>query len=181
MASYGVTCNISYTNNDDVMELGVHLTDSEGLDVSAQSESEDVTKLVDSVCADLMAGIVEQSSDEPEEVDEIQRLKDENERLRARIEQLQNKTKETKSTNSVPKLNVAAELKSKEDYSTSVDIEAVMKKLDKILADSVSTQKNVQKKTPKVAKVNKDNPFSWAKNVISADTGYWDTITGEYF
>lgn len=177
MASYGVTCNISYTNNDDVMELGVHLTDSEGLDISAQSESEDVTKLVDSVCADLMAGIVEQSSDEPEEVDEIQRLKDENERLRARIEQLQNKTKETKSTESVPKLAVDPKLK---DYSTSVDIDTIIEKLDKILANSISTPKNTQKKTPKVAKVDKDNPFSWAKNVISCDTGYWDTVNDKF-
>ncbi len=178
MASYGATCNISYTNNDNVLELGVHLTDSEGLDVSAQAESDDVTKLVDSVCADLMAGIVEQSTDEPDEVDEIQRLKDENERLRARIEQLQNKTKETKSTDSTPKITV--DPKSKEDYSTSVDIDAVMKKLDKILADSISTPKKTPK-VGKIAKVDKDNPFSWAKNVISADTGYWDTVTGKRF
>lgn len=175
MASYGLTCNLSYTNNDGMLELGAHITDSEGLDVSAQAESDDATKLVDSLCADIMAGILEQSKeDEPEEVDEIQRLKDENERLRARIEQLQNKTKETKSTDSAPKVSVNLR------PNKTITIDEVMDKLDKILADSISSP-TTSKKTPKVAKVDKDDPFSWAKNVISADTGYWDTVTGEHF
>lgn len=181
MASYGLTCNLSYTNNDGMLELGAHITDSEGLDVSAQAESDDATKLVDSLCADIMTGILEQSKEDEveEEVDEIQRLKDENERLRARIEQLQNKTKETKSTNSVPKLTVDPKPK-KDYYAKSIAIDEFMDKLDKILADSTSSP-TTSKKTPKVAKVDKDDPFSWAKNVISADTGYWDTITGEHF
>ncbi len=170
MASYGVTCNISYTNNDDVLELGVHLTDSEGLDVSTQAESDDVTSLIDSVCADLMAGIIEQSTDEPEEVDEIQRLKDENERLQAQIEQLQNKTKETKSTDSTPKVTVSPKSKG--------TLEEVMEKMEKILSDRGYDFDDLPPKTPKSPKVDKDSPFNnLTKYVTTPDIGYWDVIS----
>lgn len=103
MASYGLTCNASYTNNDGLLELGVHLTDSEGLDVSVQGSSKDAYDLVESLAADLWSKIAEQSTDladeeYDDELDEIQRLKDENEKLLSRIEQLQKQVKESKSS-----------------------------------------------------------------------------------
>ena len=95
--SYGLNFNASFTRDDDGMSLGAHITDSEGIDISASGTSDSYSDLVEAVTSEIveqfkdaqMQHELEDTTTSGDLQENIQRLKDENTQLKERIEQLQ--------------------------------------------------------------------------------------------
>lgn len=86
---YGVNFNASYVMNGDDIELGIHATDSDGVDVSTKVNGDNINDVVAAAMEDIMNGVQEQKAKKINAVDDVTRLKEQNARLQARVEQLQ--------------------------------------------------------------------------------------------
>lgn len=157
--SYGLNFNASFTRDDDEMNLGAHITDSEGIDISASGTSDSYSDLVEAVTSEIIEQFKDaQMQHELEDTDtsgdlqeNIQRLKDENTQLKERIEQLQkrlNLKEETPvSTKAAKTQDDTAEqaVKKSQQYS----LKELERELDALLGDmgfGTSAKKSGRKK-----------------------------------
>lgn len=58
MASYGINFNAAYTMNaDGKSTLGVHITDSDGLDINKEKSGDNAVKVVTDLCNDITSDL----------------------------------------------------------------------------------------------------------------------------
>jgi chromosome segregation ATPase len=157
--SYGLNFNASFTRDDDEMNLGAHITDSEGIDISASGTSDSYSDLVEAVTSEIIEQFKEaQMQHELEDADisgdlqeNIQRLKDENTQLKERIEQLQKRLnlKEETPVSKVAKAQDDTVTEQAIKKSQQYSLKELERELDALLDDikfGVSTKKNSRKK-----------------------------------
>ena len=87
--NYGVNFNASYVMNGDDIELGIHAKDSDGVEVSTKVNGDSIDDVLAAAMEDIINGVQEQRDEKDDAADDVSRLKEQNARLQARVEQLQ--------------------------------------------------------------------------------------------
>lgn len=103
---YGLTFNFSLAMDGEDISMGVHVTDSTGIDISSEVETDDMEEGFYALVEETLIGIVNQKMAQEEETEEnadkedlqevINSLEADNALLEARVEDLQNKLKNAK-------------------------------------------------------------------------------------
>lgn len=90
--SYGLNLNVSFVaNEDDSAECGLHMKDTEGLDLSIEKTGDGMEEVAWDVFDELIDQLAKATEDKEETQEEaIARLEKENADLKARMEQLLN-------------------------------------------------------------------------------------------
>lgn len=90
--SYGLNLNVSLVNNEDgPVECGVHMSDTENLDISVEKSGDDIETVAWDVFDEFIDRLAKATENKEETQEEaIARLEKENADLKARMEQLLN-------------------------------------------------------------------------------------------
>lgn len=97
--SYGLNCNLAMTINEDgVVDLGVHVTDSDGLDLDHKASGKDAMKVIDELTSTLMRELVIVPYDRKQKKDKEQakKIKKEREERAAKLADLKSQAEEIK-------------------------------------------------------------------------------------
>lgn len=97
--SYGLNLNLAMTTNEDgVVDLGVHLTDSDGLDLDHKASGKDAVKVIDELTSTLMRELWIVSNDRKQKKDKEQakKIKKEREERTAKLADLKSQAEEIK-------------------------------------------------------------------------------------
>lgn len=97
--SYGLNVNLAMTTNEDgVVDLGVHVTDSDGLDLDHKASGKDVVKVIndmsDTLTRELMA--VANGRKQKKDKEKAEKLKKEREERAAKLADLKSQAEEIK-------------------------------------------------------------------------------------
>lgn len=112
--SYGLNFNLAMTTNEDgVVDLGVHVTDSEGLDLDHKASGKDAMKVIDELTSTLTRELWIASDDRKQKKDKEQAkkikkereeraakladLKSQAEGIKKQIEEIEKDTKDAKT------------------------------------------------------------------------------------
>lgn len=112
--SYGLNFNLAMTTNEDgVVDLGIHVTDSDGLDLDYKASGKDVMKVIDELTSTLTRELVTVSNGRKQKKDKEQAekikkereeraakladLKSQAEKIKKQIEEIEKDTKDTKT------------------------------------------------------------------------------------
>lgn len=97
--SYGLNLNLAMTTNEDgVVDLGVHVTDSDGLDLDHKASGKDAMKVIDELTSTLMRELWIVSDDRKQKKDKEQakKIKKEREERAAKLADLKSQAEEIK-------------------------------------------------------------------------------------
>lgn len=97
--SYGLNFNLAMTTNEDgVVDLGVHVTDSDGLDLDHKASGKDAMKVIDELTSTLMRELWIVSDDRKQKRDKEQakKIKKEREERAAKLADLKSQAEEIK-------------------------------------------------------------------------------------
>lgn len=97
--SYGLNFNLAMTTNEDgVVDLGVHVTDSDGLDLNHKASGKDAMKVLDELTSTLMRELWIASDDRKQKKDKEQakKIKKEREERAAKLADLKSQAEEIK-------------------------------------------------------------------------------------
>lgn len=97
--SYGLNFNLAMTTNEDgVVDLGVHVTDSDGLDLDHKASGKDAMKVLDELTSTLMRELWIVSDDRKQKKDKEQakKIKKEREERAAKLADLKSQAEEIK-------------------------------------------------------------------------------------
>ena len=112
--SYGLNFNLAMTTNEDgVVDVGVHVTDSDGLDLDHKASSKDAMKVIDELASTLTRELMTVSNGRKQKKDKEQAekikkereeraaklagLKAQAEEIKKQIEEIEKDTKDTKT------------------------------------------------------------------------------------
>ena len=112
--SYGLNFNLAMTTNEDgVVDLGVHVTDSDGLDLDHKASGKDAMKVINDITGTLARELMAVSNGRKQKKDKEQAekikkereeraakladLKSQAEEIKKQIEEMENATKDTKT------------------------------------------------------------------------------------
>ena len=105
--SYGLNFNLAMTTNEDgVIDLGVHVTDSDGLDLDHKASGKDAMKVIDELTSTLTRELMTVSNGRKQKKDKEQAEKIKKEReeraakladLKSQAEKIKKDTKDTKT------------------------------------------------------------------------------------
>ena len=112
--SYGLNFNLAMTTNEDgVVDLGVHVTDSDGLDLDHKASGKDGMKLINDITGTLTRELMTVSNGRKQKKDKEQAekikkereeraakladLKSQAEEIKKQIEEIENDTKDAKT------------------------------------------------------------------------------------
>ena len=87
--SYGAEINMSYVSNADGYRLGVHMTDSDGMDVSSEVEGDDLVSVLYAAMQEVYAEM-DKANKQDERQKEIQQLRADIGNLQQRLDNLLN-------------------------------------------------------------------------------------------
>lgn len=88
-APYGAEINMSYVTGEDGYHLGVHMTDSEGLDVSSEVEGDDLISVLYAAMQEIYSGM-HNATQQSERDKEIQQLRADIGNIQQRLDNLLN-------------------------------------------------------------------------------------------
>ena len=97
--SYGLNFNLAMTTNEDgVVDLGVHVTDSDGLDLDHKASGKDAMKVVDELTSTLTRELMTVSNGRKQKKDKEQaeKLKKEREERAAKLADLKSQAEKIK-------------------------------------------------------------------------------------
>lgn len=97
--SYGLNFNLAMTTNEDgVVDLGVHVTDSDGLDLDHKASGKDAMKVIDELTSTLTRELWIVSDDRKQKKDKEQakKIKKEREERAAKLADLKSQAEEIK-------------------------------------------------------------------------------------
>lgn len=97
--SYGLNFNLAMTENEDgVVDLGVHVTDSDGLDLDHKASGKDAMKVIDELTSTLTRELWIVSDDRKQKKDKEQakKIKKEREERAAKLADLKSQAEEIK-------------------------------------------------------------------------------------
>lgn len=97
--SYGLNFNLAMTTNKDgVVDLGVHVTDSDGLDLDHKASGKDAMKVIDELTSTLTRELMIVSDDRKQKKDKEQakKIKKEREERAAKLADLKSQAEEIK-------------------------------------------------------------------------------------
>ena len=97
--SYGLNFNLAMTTNEDgVVDLGVHVTDSDGLDLDHKSSGKDAMKVIDELTSTLTRELMIVFDDRKQKKDKEQaeKIKKEREERAAKLADLKSQAEEIK-------------------------------------------------------------------------------------
>lgn len=97
--SYGLNLNLAMTTNEDgVVDLGVHVTDSDGLDLDHKASGKDAMKVIDELTSTLMREFWIAANDRKQKKDKEQakKIKKEREERAAKLADLKSQAEEIK-------------------------------------------------------------------------------------
>lgn len=97
--SYGLNVNLAMTTNEDgVVDLGVHVTDSDGLDLDHKASGKDAMKVIDELTSTLMRELWIVSDDRKQKKDKerAKKIKKEREERAAKLADLKSQAEEIK-------------------------------------------------------------------------------------
>lgn len=112
--SYGLNFNLAMTENEDgVVDVGVHITDSDGLDLDHKASSKDAAKIIDELSSTLTHELMTVANGRKQKKDKEQAeklkkereeraakladLKSQAEKIKKQIEEIEKDTKDTKT------------------------------------------------------------------------------------
>lgn len=112
--SYGLNFNLAMTTNEDgVVDFGVHVTDSDGLDLDHKASGKDAMKVIDELTSTLKRELMTVSNGRKQKKDKEQAekikkereeraakladLKSQAEKIKKQIEEIEKDTKDTKT------------------------------------------------------------------------------------
>lgn len=112
--SYGLNFNLAMTENEDgVVDVGVHITDSDGLDLDHKASSKDAVKIIDELSSTLTRELMtvangRKQKKDKEQAEKIKKereeraakladLKSQAEKIKKQIEEIEKDTKDTKT------------------------------------------------------------------------------------
>lgn len=97
--SYGLNFNLAMTANEDgVVDLGVHVTDSDGLDLDYKANGKDAKKVIDELTSTLTRELMTVSNGRKQKKDKEQaeKIKKEREERAAKLADLKSQAEEIK-------------------------------------------------------------------------------------
>lgn len=97
--SYGLNFNLAMTLNEDgVVDVGVHVTDSEGLDLDHKASSKDAMKAIDELTSTLTRELITVSNGRKQKRDneQAEKIKKEREERAAKLADLKSQAEEIK-------------------------------------------------------------------------------------
>lgn len=97
--SYGLNFNLAMTTNEDgVVDLGVHVTDSDGLDLDHKASGKDAMKVINDITGTLTRELMAVSNGRKQKKDKEQaeKLKKEREERSAKLAELKSQAEEIK-------------------------------------------------------------------------------------
>ena len=97
--SYGLNFNLAMTTNEDgVVDLGVHVTDSDGLDLDHKASGKDAMKVINDITGTLTRELMAVSNGRKQKKDKEQaeKLKKEREERAAKLAELKSQAEEIK-------------------------------------------------------------------------------------
>lgn len=97
--SYGLNFNLAMTTNEDgVVDLGVHVTDSDGLDLDHKASGKDAMKVINDITGTLARELMAVSNGRKQKKDKEQaeKLKKEREERAAKLADLKSQAEEIK-------------------------------------------------------------------------------------
>ena len=97
--SYGLNFNLAMTTNEDgVVDLGVHVTDSDGLDLDHKASGKDAMKVINDITGTLTRELMDVSNGRKQKKDKekAEKLKKEREERAAKLAELKSQAEEIK-------------------------------------------------------------------------------------
>lgn len=97
--SYGLNFNLAMTTNEDgVVDLGVHVTDSDGLDLDHKASGKDGMKVINEITSTLTRELITVSNGRKQKKDKEQaeKIKKEREERAAKLAELKSQAEEIK-------------------------------------------------------------------------------------
>ena len=97
--SYGLNFNLAMTTNEDgVVDLGVHVTDSDGLDLDHKASGKDAVKVINDITGTLTRELMAVSNGRKQKKDKekAEKLKKEREERAAKLADLKSQAEEIK-------------------------------------------------------------------------------------
>lgn len=94
--SYGLNFNLAMTTNEDgVIDLGVHVTDSDGLDLDHKASGKDAMKVIDELTT-LTRELMTVSNGRKKDKEQAEKIKKEREERAAKLADLKSQAEEIK-------------------------------------------------------------------------------------